>query len=129
MSTTKSIDSVLAGLSQSESVAIVAAFLSCSAPGVDFDRMMALVGAKTAASARERLRVAKKKADQILEATGQEGGFSPVTSTPKKTPKKAAPAGGIDKKTPTKVKKGPRKVAEPTVKVEAQEEADLDEGV
>lgn len=143
MSTTKSIDSVLAGLSQSESVAIVAAFLSCPAPGVrnhphlftaqltkqvDFDKMMALVGAKSAASARERLRVAKKKADQILEAAGQEGGSTPVASTPKKTPKKAAPAGGVDKKTPSKVKKGPRKV-EHEVKEEVIEEAGTEDGV
>ncbi|KAE9991911.1 hypothetical protein EG327_010589 [Venturia inaequalis] len=124
MSTTKSIDSVLAGLSQSESVAIVAAFLSCPTPGVDFDKMMALVGAKTAASARERLRVAKKKADQILENAGHEGGSAPVASTVKKTPKKAAPAGGIDKKTPSKVKKGPRKI-----EAEVKEEADTEDGV
>lgn len=88
--------------------------------------MMALVGAKTAASARERLRVAKKKADQILEAAGQDGSSTPAVSTPKKTPKKSAPTGGIDKKTPSKVKKGPHKVAKPEVEEEAKDEADAD---
>lgn len=91
--------------------------------------MMALVGAKTAASARERLRVAKKKADQILEAAG-DGTSGSTLVTPKKTPKKAVPAGGIDKKTPSKVKKGPRKVSEPEVKEEeVVEEADTEDGV
>lgn len=93
---------------------------------VDYDKMMELVGAKTSASARERLRVAKKKAEQIL---GTGGGGSTPSSSPNPRAKKAAPVGGIDKKSPTKVKAGPHKAAKPEIKPESTEEDEGSEDV
>jgi len=82
-----------------------------------------MVGSKSAQSVRERLRIARKK------GPGAATGASETTPSvlKDKKDKKAAPAGGIDKKSPTKVNKSPRKAGKPKVKDEDKDQL-LDDG-
>jgi hypothetical protein len=84
-----------------------------------------VAGSKTVGGVRERLRLAKKKGEQLL---GANDGVSAPSSATKKV-KNAAPTGGIDKKSPSKVKTGPRKATEPEVKTKVEEIDEDEDGI
>jgi hypothetical protein len=84
------------------------------------------MGSKSIAGARERVRLAKKKV----------AGIDVTTAATALTKSSGGPVGGIDKKSPTKVKAGPKKAnrAKPTetkVKDEspAAEDGTLDDSI
>lgn len=88
-----------------------------------------MAGSKSVGAVRERLRLAKNKGQSLLAAT--DGESATPSSAAKKAKKVTAPAGGIDKKSPTKVKAGARKATNVKVKSEEHvtEEAEEDDGI
>jgi hypothetical protein len=77
-----------------------------------------MLGSKSAASIRERLRLAKKKGEQL--ATTGMATSTPPLATPRR--RKRAPAGGVDKESPTKLNNTPRKAKSAKSEVKAEDE-------
>ncbi|QDS70228.1 hypothetical protein FKW77_007119 [Venturia effusa] len=118
--------SALSGLSTNDLIVLAGAYMcSKSQQDINFEQLYAMAGSKSIGAVRERLRIAKKRVGELLDTS-----VAPPTSaasTPTKTLKKTAPVGGVDKKTPSKVKQGPRKV---NSKVKDNSEVvDTEEGV
>lgn len=87
-----------------------------------------MAGSKSVGAVRERLRLAKKKGEQLFGSS--EAASTPTAVTAKK--RKACPAGYVDRNSHTKVNTAPRKAKQPKVKAEVDEdaeEADEEDGV
>ncbi|KIW09591.1 uncharacterized protein PV09_00462 [Verruconis gallopava] len=103
----------LPGLNQHDTLAMAAAFCAAkvSNADIDWEKAARLMGSKSVAGARERLRVAKKKA----ESHDDTNGVSTCRSVSN------APVGGVDKKSPGKLKKESPKKATKVKKIKVEE--------
>jgi hypothetical protein len=85
-----------------------------------------MLGSKSGASIRERLRLARKKGEQLSGSGANTS--TPAPTTPKG--RKTAPASGVDKKSATKVNNTPRKAKSPKIEIKAEEvEEEQDDGI
>ncbi|KAF2094003.1 hypothetical protein NA57DRAFT_81006 [Rhizodiscina lignyota] len=92
--------STLPGFSAAETIILAAAYYHAKTADVDFEAVAKHVKSKSVQSVKERLRCAKKKTIDL--------------SSDSSSSNTKAPSGGIDKKSPSKVKKAtPRKAKAP----------------